>query len=104
MNCELIVSFKMQFEGPETMLELDLRGVGMFRHITLYVLERLKLAFPAQRFAQNHFGALGTNIFVFHIPSEWDDKVLEVYFEPFGFLTSVRIRKESATNRTLGFG
>jgi CUG-BP- and ETR3-like factor len=52
----------------------------------------------------NGYGPLGANLFVFHIPSDWNDDDLRAKFAPFGELLSAKVQVEEGTNRSRGFG
>jgi len=48
-------------------------------------------------------GPVGANLFVYHIPSSWDDNILRQHFEHFGGIVSCRIQKDPE-GRARGFG
>jgi len=50
------------------------------------------------------YGPTGCNLFVFHLPDEWMDNDLQENFSPFGNIVSAKVMKESATQRSRGFG
>ena len=49
-------------------------------------------------------GPPGSNLFVFHVPTEWSDHELHMHFAPYGNLLSARVAREKETNRPKGFG
>lgn len=49
------------------------------------------------------FGPPGANLFVFHLPSDWDDVDLIRHFKSFGSVISARVQKDSS-GRNRGFG
>jgi len=49
------------------------------------------------------YGPPGSNLFIFHIPSEWGDADLIHRFQPYGSILSARIRRD-ATGRNIGYG
>ena len=49
-------------------------------------------------------GPPGSNLFVFHVPTEWSDHELHMQFAPYGNLLSARVAREKETNRPKGFG
>jgi hypothetical protein len=48
-------------------------------------------------------GPVGGNLFVYHIPTSWDDSILRQHFEHFGTIISCRIQKD-LEGRARGFG
>uniref|UniRef100_A0A0G4GVI7 RRM domain-containing protein n=1 Tax=Chromera velia CCMP2878 TaxID=1169474 RepID=A0A0G4GVI7_9ALVE len=44
------------------------------------------------------------NLFVFHIPKQWNEETLHKHFRPFGPIVSAIISRESKTGRNKGFG
>ncbi|PHJ15744.1 rna recognition motif-containing protein [Cystoisospora suis] len=50
------------------------------------------------------YGPLGSNLFVFHIPTEWTEPVLFRHFAPFGNVVSCKIQTNTQTGRRSGFG
>uniref|UniRef100_A0A0G4F7M4 RRM domain-containing protein n=1 Tax=Chromera velia CCMP2878 TaxID=1169474 RepID=A0A0G4F7M4_9ALVE len=44
------------------------------------------------------------NLFVFHLPREWQEETLHKHFRPFGQIVSAIIARESKTGRNKGFG
>jgi len=49
-------------------------------------------------------GPPGSNLFVFHVPTEWSDHDLHMHFAPYGNLLSARVAREKETHRPKGFG
>ncbi|CDW88267.1 rna binding protein [Stylonychia lemnae] len=51
-------------------------------------------------------GPAGANLFIFHLPNEWTDVDLYVFFDAFklGNIVSVRIMTDKETGRSKGFG
>ncbi|CDR97675.1 RNA binding motif containing protein, putative [Babesia bigemina] len=49
------------------------------------------------------FGPPGSNLFVFHLPAEWDDADFVLNFQQFGTVLSARVQRDSA-GRNKGFG
>ena len=49
-------------------------------------------------------GPPGSNLFVFHVPTEWSDHDLHMHFSPYGNLLSARVARERESNRPKGFG
>ncbi|GBE62254.1 RNA-binding protein [Babesia ovata] len=49
------------------------------------------------------FGPPGSNLFVFHLPAEWDDADFILHFQQFGTVLSARVQRDSA-GRNKGFG
>merc|ERR1740121_3172762 len=50
------------------------------------------------------FGPPGCNLFVFHLPDDWNDDDLHEYFAPHGNVISAKVMKELGTGRSRGFG
>jgi len=50
------------------------------------------------------FGPPGCNLFVFHLPDDWQDDDLHEYFAPHGAVASAKVMKETGTGRSRGFG
>lgn len=50
------------------------------------------------------FGPPGCNLFVFHLPDDWDDVDLQEFFSPHGLIASAKVMKEFGTGRSRGFG
>jgi len=50
------------------------------------------------------FGPPGCNLFVFHLPDDWEDEDLLEYFAPHGNVASAKVMKELGTGRSRGFG
>jgi len=48
-------------------------------------------------------GPVGANLFVYHIPNNWDDNILKQHFEHFGQILSCRVQKDG-DGRPRGFG
>lgn len=48
-------------------------------------------------------GPIGANLFVYHIPTSWDDNILRQHFEHFGTIVSCRVQKDD-NGRSRGFG
>lgn len=44
------------------------------------------------------------NLFVFHLPTEWDDNKLKSTFEPYGNIVSAKVFFDKASNLSKGFG
>eukprot|EP00397_Hematodinium_sp_SG-2012_P016882 GEMP01017238.1.p1 GENE.GEMP01017238.1~~GEMP01017238.1.p1 ORF type:complete len:432 (+),score=96.89 GEMP01017238.1:251-1546(+) len=53
---------------------------------------------------ESRYGPSGCNLFVFHLPDEWMDADLYDGFVPFGNIVSAKVMKETATQRSRGFG
>lgn len=49
------------------------------------------------------FGPPGSNLFVFHVPAEWNDLDLIQHFQHFGSVISARVQRDAA-GRNRGFG
>ena len=53
--------------------------------------------------AQNTgYGPLGANLFIFHVPADWNDEILKSKFDSFGQLVSCRVSSDDA-GRSRGF-
>eukprot|EP00922_Rhytidocystis_sp_ex-Travisia-forbesii_P010684 GHVS01015643.1.p1 GENE.GHVS01015643.1~~GHVS01015643.1.p1 ORF type:complete len:295 (+),score=52.03 GHVS01015643.1:61-945(+) len=50
------------------------------------------------------FGPPGSNLFVFHLPSDWNDIDLVQHFQHFGNILSARIQRADTNGRNRGFG
>merc|ERR1740121_1615747 len=50
------------------------------------------------------FGPPGCNLFVFHLPDDWNDDDLHEYFASHGTVISAKVMKELGTGRSRGFG
>jgi RNA recognition motif-containing protein len=48
-------------------------------------------------------GPVGANLFVYHVPLNWDDGILQQHFEHFGSIVSCRVQKDPE-GRPRGFG
>lgn len=48
-------------------------------------------------------GPLGANLFIYHMPTSWDDAILRQHFEHFGKILSCRVQKDP-DGRPRGFG
>ena len=66
--------------------------------------EKMKREGAAKRKAQQVKEYLGKNLYVRNIADEADDEILRKEFEKFGTVSSVRIQRDSDTNRSRGFG
>eukprot|EP00922_Rhytidocystis_sp_ex-Travisia-forbesii_P010674 GHVS01015632.1.p1 GENE.GHVS01015632.1~~GHVS01015632.1.p1 ORF type:complete len:314 (+),score=49.28 GHVS01015632.1:64-942(+) len=53
--------------------------------------------------ASTSFGPPGSNLFVFHLPSDWNDIDLVQHFQHFGNILSARIQRDT-NGRNRGFG
>ncbi|KAF8820697.1 clustered-asparagine-rich protein [Cardiosporidium cionae] len=54
--------------------------------------------------ATSSYGPRGSNLFIFHIPSDWNDIDLIQHFQHFGNIRSARIQRDgSGRNRGFGF-
>ncbi|OMJ84267.1 hypothetical protein SteCoe_14690 [Stentor coeruleus] len=49
-------------------------------------------------------GPPGSNLFLFHLPIEWNEQDLIKYFSPFGNVISARIMHEKESGRSKGYG
>lgn len=50
------------------------------------------------------FGPPGSNLFIFHVPNDWNDYDLVQHFQPFGNILSARIHRDrNGNNRGYGF-
>eukprot|EP01066_Platyproteum_vivax_P010096 Platyproteum_vivax@DN4492_c0_g1_i1.p1 len=49
------------------------------------------------------FGAPGCNIYIFHLPREWNETELLSYFTPFGTVVGVRVPKDDSMLRNKGW-
>jgi len=49
-------------------------------------------------------GPPGANVFIFHIPNEWNEVDMITHFNPFGQIVSARIATDKHTGRNRGFG
>uniref|UniRef100_A0A0G4HEB9 RRM domain-containing protein n=1 Tax=Chromera velia CCMP2878 TaxID=1169474 RepID=A0A0G4HEB9_9ALVE len=56
---------------------------------------------PSEDFIENIHGS---NLFVFHLPSYWNDDDLQMHFRTFGAIKSAIVAKEAETGRKKGFG
>uniref|UniRef100_A0A0G4GYL8 RRM domain-containing protein n=1 Tax=Chromera velia CCMP2878 TaxID=1169474 RepID=A0A0G4GYL8_9ALVE len=61
---------------------------------------------PGGNQPQQEFGPPGSNLFIFHLPPEWNDMDLIQHFQHFGSIVSARVQKsnEGGGNRNRGFG
>jgi len=53
---------------------------------------------------EGRYGPFGCNLFVFHLPDEWGDDDLYESFTCFGNIVSAKVMRETATQRSRGFG
>ncbi|ORM40553.1 CUGBP Elav-like family member 1-B [Babesia sp. Xinjiang] len=71
-----------------------------------HVPEELMTAEPKPMHAAGStaFGPPGANLFVFHLPCDWKDDNLSSYFEDYGKIVSVEVRRDQhGNNRGFGF-
>ncbi|GIX65660.1 RNA-binding protein, putative [Babesia caballi] len=59
---------------------------------------------PKQVVGNLGFGPPGSNLFVFHLPSEWEDEDFYNHFQRFGVVVSARVQRDpDGRNRGFGF-
>uniref|UniRef100_A0A0G4HC86 RRM domain-containing protein n=1 Tax=Chromera velia CCMP2878 TaxID=1169474 RepID=A0A0G4HC86_9ALVE len=56
---------------------------------------------PSEDFIENIHGC---NLFVFHLPSYWDEEALRMHFKLYGTIKSALISRDTETGRKKGFG
>jgi CUG-BP- and ETR3-like factor len=67
------------------------------------IMEAASLAAAGGMGAQNTgYGPLGANLFIFHVPADWNDEILRSKFESYGQLVSCRVSTDDA-GRSRGF-
>ena len=79
-------------------------ALNVKRFIKRWQHEKMKRERAAKRKAQQVKEYLGKNLYVRNIADEADDEILRKEFEKFGTVSSVRIQRDSDTNRSRGFG
>ena len=50
------------------------------------------------------FNQTSSDLFVFHLPTDWNEAELKRHFEPFGNVTSVKVILDRETGQSRGFG
>uniref|UniRef100_A0A0G4HK25 RRM domain-containing protein n=1 Tax=Chromera velia CCMP2878 TaxID=1169474 RepID=A0A0G4HK25_9ALVE len=96
-NCERVSSWN----------ESGFGGRGMGSHPSVCVRSYLRLQNPNNGMGMDkHFieNSAGCNLFMFHLPGDWEDSDLVRHFLPFGPVTSALIARERETGRNKGFG
>lgn len=86
------ITFQTQWERPP---ELDMMQVGATTVMTVPGMTR--------NASSTSFGPPGGNLFIFHIPSDWNDIDLVQHFQHFGSILSARIQRDKE-GRNRGFG
>lgn len=61
-------------------------------------------AVPGTPLGSNKEGPPGANLFIFHVPNDWNDTILYTTFGRFGNLVSCKVITDKATNLSKGYG